>query len=186
MTCIVGFRTPAGVWIGGDAAGCSGYDLQISASPKVFGNGSYLVGYTSSFRMGQLLQYSLALSPPPTDPADLFQHMATTFVNEVRDCFKLGGVAAKDKDVEAGGTFLVGVRGRLFCVYQDYQVFESLSQFLAVGSGAPYALGALAALGATDAPNLKPAELVRRALSVSAEYSMGVRGPFTVLEQAAP
>jgi len=41
-----------------------------------------------------------------------------------------------DKGQEAGGTFLVGYRGRLFRVDSDYQVGESVNNYCAVGCGA--------------------------------------------------
>lgn len=62
MTCIVGLVDQGNVWIGGDSAGVGGYDLMLRADQKVFRNGDFLMGFTSSFRMGQLLRYKL--SPP--------------------------------------------------------------------------------------------------------------------------
>lgn len=53
MTCIVGYVTPAReVVMGADSAGVAGYDLRIRRDVKVFHAGPFLIGYTSSFRMG--------------------------------------------------------------------------------------------------------------------------------------
>ena len=48
--------------------------------------------------------------------------MASKFIDALRECLKVGGWAKKDNDREEGGTFLVGVHGQLFAVYDDYQV----------------------------------------------------------------
>jgi hypothetical protein len=55
MTCIVGLRQGGKVFIGGDSAGISGWDVTVRADPKVFLSGPYAMGFTSSFRLGQLL-----------------------------------------------------------------------------------------------------------------------------------
>ncbi len=62
MTCIVGIETDKGVVIGGDSAGVSGLGLTVRADEKVFARGPFVMGFTSSFRMGQLLRYG-ALDP---------------------------------------------------------------------------------------------------------------------------
>ena len=59
MTCIVGLEHDGKVYMGGDSAAVGGMDVYPSRIPKVFQAGRYLIGYTTSFRMGQLLQYGL-------------------------------------------------------------------------------------------------------------------------------
>ena len=53
------------MYIGGDRAGVAGLSLTVRADEKVFQNGEFLMGFTTSFRMGQLLRYSLKPPPPP-------------------------------------------------------------------------------------------------------------------------
>jgi hypothetical protein len=55
MTCIVGIVENGKVYMGGDAAGVNGYSVRVRKDPKLFKVGEFLFGYTSSFRMGQLL-----------------------------------------------------------------------------------------------------------------------------------
>ena len=67
------------------------------------------MGFTTSFRMGQLLRYSL--KPPRRHPDDeINQFMVVTFTNAVRECLKAGGYASKKDDVESAGTFLVAIK----------------------------------------------------------------------------
>jgi hypothetical protein len=179
MTCIVGLVTPEGVHIGGDSAGVSGWDLTVRRDAKVFMVGEAVIGCTTSFRMGQLLRFNLSL-PMKAEGMDEFQYMVTQFIPSVRACLKDGGFASKQNDVESGGSFLVGYRGRLFEIASDYQVGENECGFAAVGCGASYALGAVAASYA-----LPPYERITSALKIAEQFSAGVRGPFTVLTAGA-
>ena len=108
MTCIVGVVHKGTVWIGGDSAGVDeSFGSSARSDAKIFQNGPYLMGFTSSFRMGQLLAY--AFDPPkPHDDDDLMRFMVTDFINEARHCLLNGGFAEKKDEVETGGTFLVG------------------------------------------------------------------------------
>lgn len=172
MTCIVGFVEGDKVWIGGDSAGVAGWDLTVRADQKVFRNDDMLFGFTSSFRMGQLLRY--ALKVPIRDPkTDVYQYMVTTFVDAVRECLKSHGWAEKHSEQEKGGTFLVGYAGLLFAVESDYQVAEAASGYAACGCGDSYALGALYATA-----HLSGKKRMEMALRAAESHSAGVRGPF--------
>lgn len=196
MTCIVGVEHGSKVYIGGDSAGSDGWRVSVRADEKVFvrqgaedfttaGSRSIhpmIFGFTTSFRMGQLLHYSLQI---PTMPATLDQMdswMVTTFVDAVRKCLKDGGYASKENEEEAGGTFLVGTRGCLYVIYDDYQVGRTADGYNAVGCGEDFALGALHALRATAAKTkaIGPEAQITAALEAASHHSTGVAGPFTI------
>src|SRR3546814_5981191 len=96
--------------------------------------------FLRSFGMGQCLFRSF--QPPKWhDDYDVYEYMVRDFVEAVRNCLKSGGFATREKEAEAGGTFLVGFKGRLFEIADDYQVGESVSNFAACGCGHELALG---------------------------------------------
>ena len=176
MTCIVGLVHDGIVYIGGDSAGIAGLSLTVRADEKVFQNGEFLMGFTTSFRMGQLLRYSL--KPPRRYPDDdINQYMVVDFINAVRECLKSGGWASKKEETERGGTFLVGYSGHLFTVDSDYQVGESEDGFVAVGCGQDIASGALFATQGEGDPRGR----VLTALRAAERFNAGVRGPFRIL-----
>lgn len=178
MTCIAGVVDSSGnVFIGGDSAGVGGLDLDIRADMKVFRNGPFLFGFTTSFRMGQLLRWSFV---PPERPGimDPEQFMCTTFIDAVRKCLQTGGFATKKEDAELGGTFIVGYQGRLFTIHEDYQVAETLCGYTACGCGESYAKGSLHSTQYNA--DLGGYERVRRALEAAEAHSAGVRGPFHI------
>jgi ATP-dependent protease HslVU (ClpYQ) peptidase subunit len=177
MTCIVGLRDQGRVIIAGDSAGSAGYQRTIRNDRKVFRNGDYAMGFTTSFRMGQLLAFSLE-PPKPPKRGDLLGFMATDFIDAVRDCLKTGGYAEKDNGVESGGTFLVGVRGHLFFIDSDYQVGIPADEYAAVGCGEDLALGALYVTRMSD---LTPEERCLAALKAAERHSGGVAAPFHIV-----
>lgn len=182
MTCIVGIVHAEGVTIGGDSASVAGLDLQVRRDPKVFSiaDGQMVMGFTSSFRMGDLLRYRLDLPRRhPGDSVDAW--MRTTFIDAVRDCLKAGGYTRFEKGQEGGGTFLVGYAGRLFRIEDDMQVGEQAADYDACGCGQSFALGALHALtaGHRIQARFQAEPLLLAALSAAERFSAGVRGPFS-------
>lgn len=172
MTCIVGLVDGGKVYLGGDSAGVDGLHLAVRKDPKVFRVGECIIGFTSSFRMGQLLAHSL--KPPKWHgDKDVFEYMVTDFVDAVRECLKAGGYARRNCEAEEGGTFLVGFHGRLFEIEEDYQVGETLAGVAACGCGRDVALGSL--FSTTKMPAI---ERVRLALQAAEAFNAEVRGPF--------
>ncbi|MFG2943186.1 hypothetical protein [Streptomyces sp. NPDC048282] len=176
MTVIVGLVHRKRVHLAGDSAGSSGSQLTIRRDPKVFTNGPYALGFTTSFRMGQLLHHAFEAPHPE---GDLGRFMATTFIDAVRTCLKEGGWARKDSEQERAGVFLVGVHGRLFEIYDDYQVGEPDGGYTAVGSGDELALGALHATAHLD---LKPRERLTAALRAADHHCAYVSAPYTYVK----
>jgi ATP-dependent protease HslVU (ClpYQ) peptidase subunit len=176
MTCIVGLVHGQHVYIGGDSAGVGDWSLTHRKDKKVFRNGEFVFGFTSSFRMGQLLQYKLA-PPLLSVDQDVMAYMATDFVDAVRSVLKDGGYAkVKDSHSEEGGTFLVGCRDRLFAVHGDFQVSESLHGFAACGCGSDIALGSMHSTRSWVDPEARIVE----ALQAADTFSAGVAGPFHI------
>lgn len=183
MTCIVGVETDKGVIIGADSAGTGGWSQTIRADEKVWRSGQFIYGFTSSFRMGQLLRYNLSLPRTPekgAKQAERDRWVTTEFIDAVRTTLKTGGYAKVENGVETGGTFLVGWRGTLYKISSDFQVGRSVDGEDAVGSGGDIAMGALfAAKG-------DPRKRVKVALEAAALYNAAVAPPFKILLGGKP
>ena len=180
MTCIVGMVVGDAVYIGGDSAGVSGADIRIRQDAKVFTKDSMVFGFTSSFRMGQVLRYSFSV--PYHDPRkDDFAYLCTGFVDALIDCFKSKGYARVDNGEVSGGVFLVGYKGKLYKIESDFQVSSLFVGYDACGCGEAYALGALKVLERATA---SPENKIRTALAAAAYFSTGVSAPFTIVRSA--
>jgi hypothetical protein len=176
MTCIVGLLDTNGdIYAGGDSAGVGGLSLTIRKDPKVFINGDFIIGFTSSFRMGQLLHYSW--KPPKQNKKDIKTFIYTDVINSIRKCFKDGGYLQKDREAEQGGRFLIGYKGHLFEVDSDFQIGYFHDNFHAVGCGSDIALGSLYSTKLDAHPIIR----IETALKAAEHFSAGVRGPFTII-----
>lgn len=184
MTCIVGLEHDGDVWMGGDSAGVSGLDLVIRDEPKVFEKLGVLYGFTTSFRMGQIIKYGLSCPDARSDEAidrEDIDWLCTTFVNALRANFRAGGWLKESGGVQSGGQIMLAFRKRLYVVDSDFQVYRPSCGYHAIGSGGFYALGSLHATSRVIDLSEDPMERCIWALEAAESMNAGVRGPFTVL-----
>lgn len=174
MTCVVGLVHKGRVYVGVDSSSVQGWTRRESKVSKVFRRGPFLIGYTTSFRMGQLLEHHLSV-PRQTDKMADMTFMVTQFIESARGLLKEKGFSKVEANNESGGQFMVGYRGHLFSIESDFQVGEIRDGYDAIGSGAEFALGAMAALAGRP-----PTRRIRRALEIAAHFNMGVCPPFIV------
>lgn len=176
MTCIVAIAEKGNIWMGADSAGVGGLFLQTRKDPKIYCVGDMLIGFTSSFRMGQVLAYQF--NPPNHEKnISIEKYLATVFIDEIRKTYKIAGYAKKESEVESAGTFLLGYRGRIFKILDDYQVAESNQKFDSCGCGVEIALGSL-----YSTKDLNPKTRILTALKAAESFSAGVRAPFIVMQ----
>jgi 20S proteasome alpha/beta subunit len=183
MTCIVGLIHKGEVHLAGDSAGVAGLSISIRADKKVFVNKKFVMGFTSSFRMGQLLQYSFK---PPVHKKGVpdMEYMVTSFVTAIRKCFKDHGFGHMTEGRDnSGGTFLVGYNGRLYRIESDFQVGETFVPYEAVGCGSDIALGALFALSGVI---MEPEDRLQLALEAASKFSAGVEAPYNFVKLPKP
>ena len=177
MTAIAGIVEDGKVFMGGDSAGVGGYSLQTRSDPKVFINGEFIFGGCGSFRMSQLLEYEFS-APTPREGEGGMAHMVKRFIPAIKSTLKSGGFQETRNEQDNGGTFLVGYRGELYCIYDDYQVARVSQSYHACGCGDDLILGSL---HATDQYEIDPIERINIALDAASTFSAGVRGPYSIL-----
>lgn len=183
MTAIAGLVHGGRVYIGSDSLSSNPYNKDVVTNPKVieigtppYGAGPMLVGFTSSWRMGQLLQHKVTL-PDVIHATDPLEYLVVHFVDAVRKALKDGGYAETHDGQESGGYFLVGYGGHLFTVQADYSVIESSHGFDATGSGYKEVL---AVLHATRDLKRSPEDRITLALEAASTFTPSVQGPFLV------
>jgi ATP-dependent protease HslVU (ClpYQ) peptidase subunit len=182
MTCVIAIKEDGKVYMGADSAGTGGdFSQRTRNDSKLCKVGPFMFGFTTSFRMGQLLAHSFIA--PDRDPrVSVEKFMSTLFIDSIRSCLKAGGFATKDNDAEVGGQFLVAYEGRVFQIYNDYQVAESVLDYEAIGCGSDIAMGSLHTSG--QHTTMWPKGRIVVALEAAEEFSAGVRGPFVFDMQA--
>lgn len=178
MTCIVGMidKKTKKVWLGGDALGSNGWSKACIKDPKVFKLGDMLIGSTTTFRFGQVLQYNFKI-PERQKHIDDMQYMVSSVVPELRKALKEAGVSEVNNNVETGGVCLIACNGELYQVQSDFSVLRCSRGFDAIGSGKAFAEGALFAVDG----RVSAKEAVKVALQTAESCCATVSGPFTIL-----
>jgi len=174
MTCIAGLVEDGVVYLGGDGAASTDTDKYAISNPKVFMNKNFLIGYSASFRMGQLLQYKFVPPKHRKSKNDL-AYLTTDFIDYIKICFSNNEFDESNADV--GGDFLLGYKGNLYSIENTLHVLKSIHNFNAIGSGSSYAIGSMFSTKGQD-----PIKRIKMALDVASAFSPGVSPPFTILK----
>lgn len=181
MTCVVGLTHNGITYIGADSLASNSYSKTIRKDKKVFklkDTNNAILGFTSSYRMGQLLMYANGLIDPRDEPDIDHEYLVTKFIPNVIYLFENGGFGKNNSGEKSGGTFLLGYKDKLFKIESDYQVSESYKNYDACGSGEEFALGSL---HTTEGLGMNPVERIHMALQAASEFSVGVQPPFYIL-----
>ncbi len=184
MTCIVGVKHKGEVYIGGDSNGsCVSQHTKIHRKDKkVFIRHGIAYGFTSSYKMGQILQYHMPeIISEKLIKRDVFEFVVTELVPKYRNILKLKGYSKINNNVEVGGTFLIGLKGRLFSIEDDFQVAESLDNYTAIGSGDQLALSSMETIQRLM-PKMKPECKIERAIKTAAKFNITVGGNIHIVK----
>jgi ATP-dependent protease HslVU (ClpYQ) peptidase subunit len=172
MSCIVGVVSGGKVYMGGDSAGVNSQEhLQLETAAKVFTSGQHLIiGMAGSPLASQKIRYADILE---SWVSDAHKTMSKVVIPSLE--YHL-------KDLEFD--MLVGLGGRLFHVYSNFQFAEEQIGFDAAGSGAQVARGAMYSMY-----HLSPSQdwwngkCLNMALDAASRFCSGVRGPYTILSR---
>lgn len=184
MTCIVGLVRKDNVYIGSDSLGSGGGVKQVYCTPKLvkldvfekkdlsLSKIALGIGYTTSYRMGDILRYNF--TPPPIESdEDENEYLVKDFIPELIKCFDEHSFAKTKEGNKSGGNFLVGLRKRLFHVQEDFSVLEPSCGYTSVGSGQEFAMGAMFAYGKN---NTEPEKCIIGAIKAASEFCTTVGG----------
>ena len=182
MTCIAAWvdEKSGTITMGGDSVGSAKHRIRPRNDVKVFEVGEFLVGFASSFRMGQILTYQLSPEPQHVDTTD-HAYMCTTVITHIRKILKAGGFTRKNAEQDMGGEFLIAYRGTIYHIEADFQVGMPAFPFCAIGCGADLAEGAMYALWKKT--GMEAQDIVTSAIKAASALSGWVGGPITILKQ---
>lgn len=181
MTCIIGVIDKGITYIGGDSLGSNGYNGTVRKDKKVFklkDTSNAILGYASSFRMGQLLTYATGLIDKRDEPKIDHEYIVTKFIPSITKLFENNGYGKNNSGEKQGGVFLLGYKNKLWKIENDYQVGESFDNYDACGCGEEYALGSMCT---TENMDLTPIERIHKALQSASKFSVGVSAPFYII-----
>jgi ATP-dependent protease HslVU (ClpYQ) peptidase subunit len=174
MTTIVGVQADGMVTIGTDSVVTAGSRQYTHPHmEKVIDNHGYLIGGAGDVSACDPIMYSWT-PPKPTvsERKDMYRFMIKKFTPALRKFLVENGYSPDKDDKESGFELLVAYDGEMFIVDNDFTVLMDQSGVLGVGSGSPFAVGAI--LGGAD---------IEEALQIAADNSSYTRPPFKIFVQ---
>lgn len=180
MTCIVAVSQGGKIVMGGDSAATSMEtgETVLLKIPKVFIREDYIIGYAGSIRFGKFIQYTFEIPRVPSwavGSEKLDEFMNNYFIPELRQQISDNELDAKEKETFS---LLVGIRGHIFEIDNEFAAYESSTYYAAIGSASAVATGALE----MAYPIARPQGICDMALTIAAEKNAFCRPPFTILE----
>lgn len=176
MTCIVAVSKGGDVWMAGDLMGSNGFTKRVYKDSKVFVNGDFILGYTDSFRMGQILEYCWS-QPPRAEGMTDKQYLHISVIPSMKEVLITNGFGSSDGREDIGGNFLIGYNGQIYEMQCNFSILRH-EEFAAVGSGEFHAIGALEVLYNSDT---HPEDMVVEAIRVASKYVTSVSEECTVV-----
>lgn len=194
MTTIVGFQGDGYSVVATDSRissmDGSGFAYQVttlgSGTSKIAQNGKYLLGAAGDVRAINILHHSF--TPPQPAPSlkgkKLDAFITNKFIPSLRAAFEEHGYAAPERDssdhiAEHSSTVVCVVNTAIYIIEGDYSWTSDTTGIYAIGTGAPYALGALQALLPKHKPNPQQAKtILLKALTITAKFDPYTGAPF--------
>jgi ATP-dependent protease HslVU (ClpYQ) peptidase subunit len=184
MSCVVAIVEEGHVYLGADTLGA--VEESTTTTPrrdvKLFRSGPLVVGFSGSYRAGQVVQYGMSLQDAPLAEGALFPWLVTTFTKRVWEALYEYACIEEGATTMPSEFLIAAPGGALFEIYGDWGVAAPRNSFSAIGSGAPYALGLLKGVEGADVP---PTERVIAALEVAEHFDAAVGQPWTLLDTRA-
>lgn len=174
MTTIIGIQEPDGCLIAADSRTTTekGRPYTHPITTKITKRGKFLIAGAGTTQPCDIVQH---IWKPPTIPAntkDMYHFMITTIIPSMRECLKDNGFIPSTDSDDYDFLFLIAVNGTIYEVDDSYSVLMRDDGLYGIGSGSPYAVGALAANA-----NWK------KAMQVAAKNDVYTAPPFIVHRQ---
>ncbi|AXC36891.1 hypothetical protein [Escherichia coli] len=196
MTCIIAHTDGVSSFIAGDKLGSNGFTKTVQTEPKVFEKEFIklhddgltrtkevmALGYTTSFRMGQLLNYNLNL--PEQDASQTFsQYLVLKVIPIIRQMFKEEWGARDASQDVGGGQFIILHNHTIYEVQEDFSVLQPKTRITAVGSGTYHAIAAMQAYIEVENESKKPLhERIKSIFKIVSDNVTSVSEEFDVLK----
>ena len=182
MTCVVAIvDEDKNIHMGSDGLASDSHSQTIITDPKFFFVGEMLIGFAGSFRSAQVLQYQ-AFLPDRTELQEDLEYLIGSFIPAVRDVFAANGLYNVHDGAEIfEGEFLIGYRGKIYKMQNDFSLIHAVDDFAAIGAGGEVGN---AVMYATNQMQLTCYERLALALESSAYQISTVKAPFHYISAA--
>jgi ATP-dependent protease HslVU (ClpYQ) peptidase subunit len=175
MTTIIGIQAKQSCLLVADSriTDDSGRTYSHPTMTKITKRGKFLIAGAGTTQPCDIVQH--IWKPPALTPAsykDLYHFMIAEVVPNIRHCLTVNGYTPDKESEEPDFIFLIAVGGTIFELDDTLSVFLRDDGIYGIGSGAPYAVGALQN-GATW----------RQAMQIAAKNNVFTAPPFITHKQ---
>jgi len=168
MTTIIAMRDSNGFIFAADAQVTdTERPYQHKSMKKIVEINEYVMAGAGNSRCCDVILYGW--EPPKYDGSELYIFMVSKFITAMRKQHEDTGITLKeDEDF----VFLVGFKDRVFHIAGNYAVLETDTGLYGIGTGAGYALGAIAH-GAT----------LQEAMKIAKKFDINTGGKIQIVER---
>jgi len=182
MTTIACIEGPEWVMIGADSQSSSedGFSINIP-NGKIFRNNNVVFAMAGSVRGINILEHDFIV--PNVNGKDIDKYVTRQLIPSIRKAFLDAGYefSKAEAAVEHDNIIIVVVKGKVYCINEDYSWERSVDNMYVAGSGEKFALGAMAALaGGLVDDAAKARKIVTKALQIASKYDAYTGGKITV------
>jgi ATP-dependent protease HslVU (ClpYQ) peptidase subunit len=170
MTCIAGIMKEGKVYLAGERGASEGNYIVPIDKPKIWKTGPYIFGFAGTFD-GQIIQYNFI---PPAIEGNPDKFMHGKFLKSLKSFYSEWDIGGKESEL----SLLIGLKGKLYeHDASDLTLVSYERDFIAVGSGADYAMGSLYSTQSHKDPKRR----LTLALNAAITYSTSCIGPIDIL-----
>lgn len=184
MTCIVALKDMENkcVWMGADSCVSTAFMERIMEQQKVFvlqDTRNVLMGMAGGLRDINVLSNYPIVPHPHYDEFVNTESIITSIIPLIKATMDVTGRESEVQGVESAMSNMILASGEdVWMITGDYSVVSFAdSDFICIGSGSEYAMGALEILQDED---MDVKDKVAVALSVATKYAQGVSAPYIV------
>lgn len=200
MTTIVGIQGDGYCLLAGDTrittTDSNGIGYQINTlkqeTSKIATNGKYLIATAGDLRAINLLTHTLQPPPCPTNirGKKLDEFVTNKLIPTIKQMFEQNGYTTNKTDTptkaEHDSELLIAINNTIYHIDGDYSWFTDASGTYAIGTGAPYALGALHNIPPAQNPQQAKTHALK-ALATATKYDPNTGSPYhTNIQQTQP
>jgi len=184
VTTIAAIEGPDWVMIGADSQSSSedGFSINIP-NGKVFKNNNLVFAMAGSVRGINILEHDFV--PPQVNGKDIDKYVTRQLIPSIRTAFVDAGYefSKPEAAVENDNIIIVVVKGKVYCINEDYSWERNSDNLYVAGSGEKFALGAMTALagGTLIDDAVKARKIVTKALQIATKYDSFTGGKITTL-----
>ena len=168
MTCVLALKYIDGkIVLATNKRGSNGSAKRTYTKPKIFKNGDFYIGYTTSFYMGRLLQHIWI--PPEKKPNQLDDEYL--FRDVIKSLHRMFENNDFDFGAKGDGIFILVYKDRIFKVFSNMSFLE-VDTFVSIGCGSEVMQEAICMYLYDSSTSLD--EMLDRAFKIVADRSCGV------------